>query len=129
MSDVTTGTRALEQSGTGKRGWLAAGGVIGAILASSCCIVPLLLLTLGVSGAWIGSLTALEPYKPLFAAVTLAFTGFGFWHVYFKAKPACVDGSYCARPESSLVTKSALWLATVLVILAMTVSWWAPLFY
>jgi len=112
-----------------RKGWFAAGGVIGAILASSCCIAPLVLLTLGVSGAWIGNLTALEPYKPYFAGVAIVFIGLGFRQVYFKAKPACADGSYCARPESSLLTKTALWLATVLVVLALTISWWAPLFY
>jgi mercuric ion transport protein len=112
-----------------KSGWFAAGGVIGAILASSCCIAPLVLLTLGISGAWIGNLTALEPYKPWFAAVALIFIGLGFRQVYFKAKPACVAGSYCARPDSALVTKTVLWLATVLVVLALTINWWAPLFY
>ena len=58
--------------------WFAAGGVIGAVLASSCCIAPLLLLTLGVSGAWIGNLTALEPYKPVFLGVALVFIGLPF---------------------------------------------------
>jgi hypothetical protein len=38
---------------------LAAGGIIGGILASSCCILPLVFFGLGVSGAWIGNLTAL----------------------------------------------------------------------
>lgn len=112
-----------------REGWLAAGGVIGAILASSCCIVPLALLTLGISGAWISNLTALEPYKPLFAAVALAFIVLGFWHVYFRPKAACADGSYCARPQSARITKFALWFAVVLVVLAITVGWWAPLFY
>ena len=42
----------------------AVGGVIGAVLASSCCIGPLLLVTLGASGAWIGNLTALKTYQP-----------------------------------------------------------------
>ncbi|MGE0278068.1 MAG: mercuric transporter MerT family protein [Nitrospiraceae bacterium] len=102
---------------------------MGAILASACCIAPLVLLTLGVSGAWIGNLTALEPYKPYFAGVAIVFIGLGFQQIYFKAKPACADGSYCARPESSLLTKTALWLATVLVVLALTISWWAPFFY
>ena len=74
--------------------WFAAGGVIGAVLASSCCIAPLLLLTLGVSGAWIGNLTALEPYKPVFLGVALVFIGLGFRQVYFKQKPACEEGSY-----------------------------------
>jgi mercuric ion transport protein len=110
-------------------GWFAAGGLIGAILASSCCIVPLVLLMLGVSGAWIGNLAALEPFKPYVAVVTLAFIGLGFWHVYFKAEPACADGSWCARPQSSRITKTALWLATALVLLALTIGWWAPLLY
>ncbi len=112
-----------------RKTWFAAGGVIGAILASTCCIAPLVLLTLGISGAWIGNLTALEPYKPYFAVVALVFIGFGFRQVYFKPKPACAEGSYCARPESSVITKTALWLATVLVVLALTINWWAPLFY
>ena len=109
--------------------WFATGGVIGAVLASSCCIVPLVLVTLGVSGAWIGSLTALEPYNPYFVVVTLAFLAGGFWHVYFRRKTVCLNGGYCARPESSLINKSALWGATILIVLAMTLQWWAPLFY
>ncbi|MFN4277569.1 MAG: mercuric transporter MerT family protein [Ferrovibrio sp.] len=112
-----------------RKTWFAAGGVIGAILASACCIVPLVLVTLGISGAWIGNLTALEPYKPYVAAVTLSLIGLGFWHVYFRQKSACVEGSYCARPQSAIITKSALWIATALVLLALTINWWAPLFY
>ena len=106
-----------------------AGGVIGAILASTCCVVPLLFVMLGISGAWIGNLTALEPYKPYFAGLALIFIGLGFRQVYFKPEPACADGSYCARPRSAVLTKTALWLSTVIVLLALTINWWAPLFY
>lgn len=132
MSNTRAETRELDLSETAterRKGWFATGGVIGAILASTCCIAPLVLVTLGVSGAWIGNLTALEPYKLYFAGVAIVFIGLGFRQVYYKTKPACADGSYCARPESSLLTKTALWLATVLVVLALTISWWAPLFY
>jgi mercuric ion transport protein len=108
---------------------LAAGGIFGALIASSCCVAPLVLVTLGVSGAWIGSLTALEPYKPYFLTVTATLLAAGFWHVYFKPKQACADGGYCARPASSRITKSVLWIATVLVLLSATVNLWAPLFY
>ena len=52
-----------------RKSWFATGGMVGAILASTCCIAPLVLLTLGISGAWIGNLTALEPYKPIFAGI------------------------------------------------------------
>jgi len=112
-----------------KRGWLAFGGIAGALLASSCCIAPLVLVTLGVSGAWMGNLTALEPYKWYFVAVTLGFLAAGFWHVYFRAKSVCEDGSYCARPQSVVITKSALWAGTVLIALSITIDWWAPYFY
>lgn len=109
--------------------WLAAGGATSAILASSCCVLPLALVTLGVSGAWIGNLTALEPLKPVFIAVAALFIALGFWQVYFRPWPKCEDGSYCARPHSAFLTQIALWLAAALVILAATIDWWAPLFY
>lgn len=111
------------------RRWLATGGIVAAIFASSCCIVPLALVTLGMSGAWIGFLTLLEPYKPIFIAIAATFIGFGFWRVYFRAKPKCADGSYCARPESSLITQIALWIAAAVVALAATIDWWAKFFY
>lgn len=112
-----------------RQGVWAAGGVIGALLAGSCCIAPLALVLLGVSGAWIGNLTALEPYKWYFIAATAGFLAAGFRQVYFKAKPPCDEGSYCARPASSAITKSVLWIATALVALSVTIDWWAPLFY
>lgn len=109
--------------------WLATGSLIGAGLASACCIVPLLLVSVGISGAWISNLTALEPYKPYVGAVTLALIGYGFWHVYFKPKGLCEDGSYCARPQSARTTKTVLWLGLAIVLLALTIDWWAPWFY
>lgn len=107
---------------------LAAGGLIGAVLASSCCIMPLLLLTLGVSGAWIGNLTALAPYQPLFLLAAFGFLGTGLWKVYRKPKAACEKGAYCASPASDRVAKVALWAATVLVLAALGVDLLAPLF-
>jgi len=116
------------EANSGKR-WFAAGGVVGAILASSCCLVPLLLVSLGVSGAWIGSLTALEAYKPVFIGIAAVFIAAGFWHVYFRKAEPCEDGTACARPDSARLTKAALLISTILVLLAATIDFWAPLFY
>ncbi len=109
--------------------WLATGGVLGALLASSCCILPLALVLTGASGAWIGSLTALEPYKPYFILGTSVFLAAGFWHVYVRRRPECEPDSYCAKPKSRLFTQIALWAATGLVLAAATIDLWAPLFY
>jgi mercuric ion transport protein len=118
----------IEVSGVGRKRLVAAGGLIGAILASSCCIAPLLLLTLGLGGAWMSNLTLLAPYQGYFIAATLAFLGTGYWYVYFKPKQACEDGSYCASPQSDRVTKLVLWAATVLIALALGVNFIVPLF-
>ena len=101
--------------------------VVGAVLASSCCILPFVFLMLGVSGAWIGNLTVLEPYKNYFAVATLVFLGIGFWHVYFKSRKQCADDGYCATPKSDYVIKTVLWVSTVLVLLALSVDFWAPI--
>jgi len=132
MNEITSETlnsREASADPVRREGGLAALSVLGAFLASACCIVPLLLVMLGITGAWIVNLTMLEPYKPYISAATLVPLGFGFWQVYFKPKTACEPGSYCALPQSSLITKTALWGATVLIALAVTIGWWAPLFY
>jgi mercuric ion transport protein len=112
-----------------RNGWLAAGGVLGAFLASACCIGPLMLLTLGISGAWIGNLTALEPYTEISALIALGFIGAGFWQAYFRKPTVCEPGSYCERPQSARITKTALWAALILVVAALTIDGWAPLLY
>jgi mercuric ion transport protein len=98
-----------------KAGLVAVGGVLGALAASSCCIVPLVLFTLGISGAWIGNLTALTPYQPIFIGVTLAFLATGYYLVYRKPAVACREGETCARPLPRRGVKLALWIATALV--------------
>src|SRR3546814_3398123 len=65
---------------------LMAGGVLAALGASSCCILPLVLFSIGVSGAWIGNLNALAPYQPLFAFAALVILAVGFWRVYSQPK-------------------------------------------
>jgi MerT mercuric transport protein. len=112
-----------------RKSWLAVGGVLGAFLASACCVGPLVLLTLGISGAWIGNLTALEPYKPIFAVIALGFIAAGFRQVYDHKPTVCEPGSYCARPASARITKAAHWASLILVVAALTIDWWAPLLY
>ena len=94
---------------------VAAGGILGAIAASSCCIAPLMLFSLGVSGAWIGNLTALAPYQPYFIAATLACLGYGYWLVYRPSEVACAEGAACARPLPNHFVRAGLVLATILV--------------
>ena len=112
--------RSAQSGGTGNHhvSLLAAGGILAALGAASCCLIPFALFLVGVSGAWIGNLTALEPYQPVFAGVALAVIGYGAYLVYRKPKATCDAGSYCARPSSSRLAKTGLWTAGTLVIAA-----------
>jgi mercuric ion transport protein len=111
---------------TGNRFLIA--GILSAIGASICCVGPLVLLALGVSGAWIGSLTALEPYRPIFIGLTLLFLGFAFYRLYLT-RPACSPESGCASPRTLNRQRMAFWIVTVLVLCLIAVPWFAPLFY
>lgn len=123
---IASDTAASAGPGRSQVRLVAAGGILGALAASSCCILPLVLFSLGISGAWIANLTALAPYKPYIAAGTLALLGYGYTLVYVKPKQACADGS-CARPLPNRLVKSSLWIATLLVVAALAFDFVAPL--
>ena len=108
-------------------GTLLAGGVA-AILASACCIGPLVLLGLGVSGAWIGNLTALEPYRPVFiviSAAALVVAGRRIW----RSQGACAPGEVCAVPQVRRVQKVLFGVVIALVLIALAFPYVARWFY
>jgi len=106
-------------------GLVAAAGLLGALAASSFCILPLILFSVGVGGAWIGNLAALAPYQPVFALITLGLLGYGYYLVYRRQRQ-CADEEACARPLPSRLTKLALWCATVLIGAALVFPYAAP---
>jgi mercuric ion transport protein len=112
------------------RALLAAGGILAALGATSCCVIPFTLFMLGVSGAWIGNLTALAPYQPVFVAIALGCLGGGFVLVRRKAGSlaSCEPGSYCATSSSVRVARLGLWTAAAIVGLALAFPYVAPLF-
>jgi mercuric ion transport protein len=106
---------------------LLAGGVA-AILASTCCLGPLVLILLGFSGAWIGNLTALEPYRPFLisiALVALFFAGRRIW----RPVAACQPGEVCALPQIRRSYQFLFGLVAFLVLIALAFPYVAPFFY
>ena len=106
------------------------GGLIAAILASVCCVGPLVLVMIGVSGAWISNLTLLEPYRLVFAGVALVFMGLAWRRIYrAPASAACEPGTLCALPQTNRVYRVMFWVVSALVLLALVFPYLAPLFY
>ena len=84
--------KAIAASASSGRGELIAkaGTVLSAIMASSCCWLPPLLIVFGVSGA--GMVAALEEYRPRFMVVTFSFLAAAF---YFTYRPRGKKGGDC----------------------------------
>jgi mercuric ion transport protein len=108
-------------------GPLIAGGVA-AILASTCCLGPLLLVTLGLSGAWIGNLTLLEPYRPIFIGAALLALFFAYRQIFRPAR-ACKPGEVCALPRVRRTYRVIFWSVSGLVAIALAFPYILPLFY
>lgn len=116
----------MSEPGKG-RGALVAGGVA-AILASACCLGPLVLVTLGFTGAWIGNLTLLDPYRPIFigAALVALFLG---WRRIYRPAQACKSGGVCAAPQVQAAYKLIFWVVALLVLVALGFPHVMPFFY
>ena len=90
VAETKAKTQDLENTAeTRRQGLVAVGGILGAIAATSCCILPLALFGLGITGAWIGNLAALTPYQPIIIPITAGFLVYGYYLVYWKPKKAC----------------------------------------
>jgi mercuric transport protein len=97
--------------------WSLGAALGAAVAASACCAIPLALVSLGIGGAWIGSLTALAPYRWLFvglAIAALAYAGYNEWQ--FSRRPDCdCQTIFSSRARRSLLGVGAL---AVLVLVA-----------
>ena len=109
------------------RGALFAGG-LAAILASTCCLGPLVLITLGFSGAWIANLTVLEPFRPVFVGAALVALFFA-WRRIWRPAATCRPGEVCALPKVKTTYKTLFWLIAALVAIALAFPYIASWFY
>ena len=114
--------------GTGSRRTALFTGGIAAVLASVCCLGPLLLVTVGVSGAWIGNLTRLEPYRPIFIVIAEVALFFA-WRSIYRPAQACRPGEVCALPQTRRLYKVLFWASVALTSLALVYPSFAQFFY
>lgn len=106
---------------------LAAGG-IAALLVGACCVGPLLFASVGLGGAWLSNLVALEPYRPLFigvAALCLALA----WRRIYRPAAECKPGEVCAIPKVRSAYKAGFWVVSVVLIVMLVFPYFGPLFY
>lgn len=102
-------------------------GALMAIGASACCVGPLVLLTLGIGGAWIAYLTALEPLRPWLIAATLVFLGLAFRRLHLRLQ-VCEPGAVCADPIVLKRQRQVFWIVALALLALLSAPGLAPLF-
>jgi len=123
--------------------WLGIGAVLAAIGASACCVGPFLLLSLGIGGAWMSTLTAMESVRPFFIILTLFFIALGYRRLYLRPY-RCEEGETSATapcvalPPASMQScavsgiqrrqRLMFWLGSLFILILLAFPWLAPLF-
>ena len=102
-----------------------AAGVLSAIGASACCAGPLVLVALGLGGAWVSGLRALEPLFPVFIAIAIGAFGFAFWRLYVTPR-RCAPAVACANPSGLRRQRIAFWVTLVIAKALILFPFYAP---
>jgi mercuric ion transport protein len=107
--------------------WLGIGAVLAAIGASVCCVGPLLLISLGIGGAWMSTLTSMETVRPFFLVLTLIFIGLGYRKLYL-IPDSCEESKACASSEVKRKQRMIFWIGSALILMLLAFPWYAPFF-
>lgn len=118
----------MQSSSNANTKLVLAGGVLAGIGASACCVGPLLLLSLGIGGAWIGHLTALEPYRPIFIGLTVLFLALAFRKLYLVPQN-CAVGDNCVADRTQRVQKILFWIFVPLSLGLVASPWILSILY
>ena len=103
---------------------LAAGGLVAAVAASTCCVLPLALGSLGLGGALVAGIGALAPYQAAFRIAAIVLLGAGFWLAYAQ-KTDLAEGVACAPSATAGWAKPVLWAGTAVLTVVLSEPLWA----
>lgn len=105
--------------------WASALAAIG---ASLCCVAPLVLVSLGVGGAWLSTLTRLDPLRPFFIVLALGLLALAA-HKLYRRPAVCAPGQVCADAGVLRRQRLFFWWVAVPLLLLLAFPWYASLFY
>ena len=107
--------------------WQGMFALMAAIGASLCCVAPLVLLSLGIGGAWVSTLTTMEPLRPFFILLSLLFIGLGYRQIYIIPN-RCAEKASCAIPNIAYRQRLMFWLSSAFILILLIFTQLAPLF-
>ena len=128
LQETVVGMKKEPAASTGPESAALAAGGIAALLAGACCVVPFVLVSIGVGGAWLANLQLLEPYRPVFIGIAVIALGFAGKRIYRPAQ-ACAPGTACAVPKVKRGYKIGFWMVAALFLVMLTYPYYASLLY
>lgn len=111
-----------------KSGSLAVAGIAG-VLASACCIGPLVLAAIGLGTISAGIVAMFEPLRSVFILIALAALAFAGWKIYRRPATTCEPGTACALPQKDRTYKTLFWIIALIVLALITFPYYIVLFY
>lgn len=106
------------------------GGLLAAVAASLCCVGPLVVLVLGIGGAWVSHLTALEPYRPLLIGLTMLCLVIAYRKIFVTSRrTVCEAGTLCAQPRTRRGYQLMFWGVVITTLVSIASPYALPLFY
>ena len=124
---IDSPTTHVDNKPVSARGTLIA-GLLAGLTASACCAGPLILLMLGISGSWIGNLSALEPFRPLFILAAVIFIGMAYRKIYRRSN-ACDTDAVCATQQGKRSQQVIFWVTTLIIVLSIAFPWYGPMLF
>jgi len=121
---TNTGTAPADER---KAGRLVALAVLASLLASTCCVLPLVLVLVGITGAWMSTLVAMKPLTPYAIAVTVGALGWAGWLLFRPARACDVETGDCATTRPAM--RRVFIGCAVFIALLLGFPLAAPLFY
>lgn len=107
--------------------WFGVGAFLSAIGASVCCIGPLVLLSLGIGGAWLSTLTSMEAIRPFFLIATLVFLVLAFRKLYL-VPDNCKAEEDCTSVSVKRNQRIIFWMGSLFLLGLLAFPWYGPLF-
>jgi mercuric ion transport protein len=102
--------------------------VASTLIASTCCVLPLVLVLAGITGAWMTTLTALKPITPIFTVIAVATLAWAGYLIFRPAKECPVsEDDACSGPQR--FTKWVFFASALFIAVLLLFPIAAPLFY
>lgn len=98
------------------------GGLTASFVSMLCCTGPLLMASIGLSGA---GLSVFLPYRPIFLIITAVFLYLAYYLMDKEEQCFCEPDQPCADLRTRQRTKRVLWVMTGIALVFATSPRWA----